>query len=116
MLLPRAHRGQLRQHCQSQPRQVPRQRLFEAEALDAESALFTPYDTYYNIFCQLKAYFLQHVRKYPDPYDPLLEHALAAIPAPASKQTDQRLNEQRNPGESFCRLFNYVWRYVCDFA
>jgi hypothetical protein len=72
---------------------------------------------YFDIFCQLRAYFLQHIRKFPDPYDALLEHRVESIPAPPRRtygDTDRDTKIRATPRESMCGLFTQVFRYVSD--
>jgi hypothetical protein len=86
-------------------------RLFEMEAKDTTEL---PHDTYFNIFCQLKAYFLQHVRKYPDPYDAQLENDVQALAAPTSATYDETKAGRVTPDVAICRLFERVWNYLAD--
>jgi hypothetical protein len=86
-------------------------RLFEMEAKDATEL---SRDTYFNIFCQLKAYFLQHIRKYPDPYDAQLENDVQALAAPTSAAGDETKAGQVTPDVAICRLFGRVWSYLAD--
>ncbi len=67
---------------------------------------------YFSICCQLKAYFLQHLRKCPDPYDATLEPAVQALTCPPNPTGDQPNFEPTTT--AFCELFSLVLRYVYD--
>jgi hypothetical protein len=88
------------------------QRLFEMQAKDAAGELRD--DTYFNIFCQLKAYFLQHIRRCPDPYDAQLESAVQALAAPAKVAGTQDATNQVTPETAICGLFGRVWSYLSN--
>lgn len=88
------------------------QRLFEMQAKDAASEIRD--NTYFNIFCQLKAYFLQHIRRCPDPYDAQLESAVQALAAPTKVAATQDATNQVTPETAICGLFGRVWSYLAN--
>jgi hypothetical protein len=84
--------------------------------ITAISALFdgkaTTGTDYFNIFCQLKVYFLQHVKKCPDLYDATLETDVQAISCPPNPGPE---GGSFTPTENaFCALFTCVLRYLND--
>jgi hypothetical protein len=68
---------------------------------------------YFNIFCQLKVYFQQYLKKCPDLYDAALASDVAALKCPANPAAGQTVDF--GPVESaFCALFQCVVRYITD--
>ena len=88
-------------------------RLFTAEASKEHVDRYDD-ESYYNIFCQLKAYFLQHIRKFPDPYDAQLEHKVQTLAVPDSHTRERDVKDRVTPEMSFCGLFNRVWGYISN--
>jgi hypothetical protein len=69
---------------------------------------------YFNIFCQLKAYFLQHIRRSPDPYDALLEDKVQLLTPPGQTELEREANWRAIAEKSFCGLFGAVWSYISN--